>query len=108
MLQPPGFVLDFADLAPLEAWLKETFDHRLLNDVLGADGPAPTSENLARYIYDWAADNLPLPQGAYIERVRISETARTWAEYTPRQPPPEDLAHQQAEPQAQHPSRPAA
>jgi 6-pyruvoyltetrahydropterin/6-carboxytetrahydropterin synthase len=80
VLTGPGFVADFADLAPLGRYLGSTFDHQDLNEVLVI---APTSENLARHLLGWCQDNIPLPPGAGIEAVRVSETASTWAEYRP-------------------------
>src|SRR5262245_56896459 len=53
----PGFVTDFADLDPLRRHLAEAYDHRMLNDVID---PEPTSENLARVLFDWCAANLAL------------------------------------------------
>ena len=74
----PGFVIDFGELDPLKQHLAQTFDHRLLNDVLAVQ---PTSENVARVIWEWCAAELPLSHGAFVEAVRVSETATTWAEY---------------------------
>lgn len=79
-LSGPGFVADFADLDPLKNYLAEVFDHRVLNDVAGVE---PTSENLARVLFDWCAANIPLPSAASFEAVRVSETPATWAEYRP-------------------------
>jgi 6-pyruvoyltetrahydropterin/6-carboxytetrahydropterin synthase len=79
-LSGPGFVADFADLDPLKRYLAEVFDHQVLNDVVGVE---PTSENLARVVFDWCAVNLLLPGGASLEAVRVSETTATWAEYRP-------------------------
>lgn len=79
-LTGPGFVVDFAGLAPLGDYLKKAADHRVLNETFSFQ---PTSENLARHLYDWCQDNIPLPSGARIESVRVSETAATWAEYQP-------------------------
>lgn len=78
VLTPPGFVTDFADLRPIGAYLDQVADHRTLNDLI----PNPTSENLAHHLYTWIQDNLPLPTGARLEKVRVSETATSWAEYT--------------------------
>lgn len=79
-LSDPGFVADFADLGPLRDYLAARLDHRDLNEVLDVE---PTSENLARHLFDWAAASVPLPAAARVEAVRVSETAQTWAEYRP-------------------------
>lgn len=77
-LSAPGFVVDFGELAPLKQHLDEHFDHRLLNEVLDVE---PTSENLAKVVFEWCSTHIPLPEGAVIAAVRVSETATTWAEY---------------------------
>jgi len=79
-LTPPGFVVDFGDLAPLKRYLDENLDHQPLNDVVDV---APTSENLARLLYEWCRSNLHLPAGVAVAAVRIRETAGTWARYEP-------------------------
>jgi 6-pyruvoyltetrahydropterin/6-carboxytetrahydropterin synthase len=79
-LTGPGFVADFADLAPAKQHLAERFDHHALNASLDVE---PTSENLARCLFEWCAENLPLPTTAALEAVRVSETPATWAEYRP-------------------------
>lgn len=79
-LTPPGFVVDFDELSALGTYLNETFDHRDLNQVVDV---APTSENLARLLYEWCAANLRLPPGVTVAAVRVSETASTFAEYAP-------------------------
>ena len=53
-----GWVMDFADVKAAWAPLDDQLDHRYLNEV---DGLAnPTSESLARWIWDRLADSLPL------------------------------------------------
>ncbi|MFY1633628.1 6-pyruvoyl trahydropterin synthase family protein [Solwaraspora sp. WMMB335] len=79
-LTDPGFVVDFGELAPLKDHLDQAFDHRVLNDVVPV---VPTSENLARVVFEWCAAKLTLPHDAVVESVRIRETAATWAEYRP-------------------------
>ena len=79
-LTGPGFVVDFAELAALGRFLDAAFDHRDLTTVLPV---APTSENVAAHLYQWCAENLALPAGARVEKVRVSETASTFAEYAP-------------------------
>ena len=80
LLTAPGFVVDFRELGALKRYLDQNLDHRMLNDVLDV---APTSENLAKFLFDWCAANLPLPGTAVLEAVRVSETTNTWAEYRP-------------------------
>jgi 6-pyruvoyltetrahydropterin/6-carboxytetrahydropterin synthase len=82
-LVPPGFVTDFAVLTALGDHLQDRFDHRDLNEVVDV---APTSENLARLLYDWCAANLVLPHGVALSSVRVSETASTFAEYAASRP----------------------
>jgi 6-pyruvoyltetrahydropterin/6-carboxytetrahydropterin synthase len=53
-----GWVMDFADLKAAFAPLHDQLDHRYLNDVPGLANP--TSEVLARWIWDRLADALPL------------------------------------------------
>ncbi|MGH3923824.1 MAG: 6-carboxytetrahydropterin synthase QueD [Pseudonocardiaceae bacterium] len=77
-LTPPGFVVDFAELAALGTYLSERFDHRVLNEVVDV---APTSENLARLLYEWCAANLCLPPGVTVAAVRVGETASPTARY---------------------------
>lgn len=79
-LTGPGFVVDFGELAPLKRHLDARYDHQLLNEVLDVE---PTSENLAKMLFDWCSAHLPLPDGAVLTAVRVSETAATWAEYRP-------------------------
>jgi 6-pyruvoyltetrahydropterin/6-carboxytetrahydropterin synthase len=74
-LDAHGFVLDYNDLDPLKSYLDNKFDHRHINDRVDFQ---PTSENLARYLYDWCRD-----MGWPIESVAVSETPKTWAEYRP-------------------------
>jgi 6-pyruvoyltetrahydropterin/6-carboxytetrahydropterin synthase len=82
-LVPPGFVVDYAELGRLGAYLAATFDHRDLNEAVQVP---PTSENLARLLFQWCAANLALPAGARVASVSVAETASTFAEYTPAQP----------------------
>ena len=79
-----GFVLD---LGVLDRILKEhvtdRFDHRNINlDVPEfADGKlVPTGENLARYIFERVARELPRP--AVVERVNVAEDEKLSASYS--------------------------
>lgn len=89
-LDPNGFVIDFGDLDPFGDYIKETMDHRHLNDIMG--DLSPTAENLAKWLFDWAdrfwrydpiADNWRQSPRFFVSAVRVSETAKTWATYRP-------------------------
>ena len=55
-----GMVIDFADIKAAFAPLQEQLDHHYLDEVSGLD--SPTSENLARWIWDRLEDDLPLAE----------------------------------------------
>ncbi len=55
--QPAGWVQDFAELSAAFRPLFEQLDHRCLNDVAGLENP--TSENLARWIWERLIPALP-------------------------------------------------
>lgn len=62
-----GWVMDFAELKAAFAPLHEALDHRYLNEVPGLENP--TSENLARWIWERLHPALPL-----LSRVTVRET----------------------------------
>lgn len=69
-----GFVVDYGDLAPFKKYLDQEIDHRHLNDLFEFQTSA---ENLAKHFYDWCAARWPQTRA-----VRVSETPKTWAEYS--------------------------
>lgn len=69
-----GWILDFADIGAAFKPLFELLDHNYLNDIDGLDNP--TSENLARWIWDRLRD--PLPQ---LSSVLVHETCATGCAY---------------------------
>jgi 6-pyruvoyltetrahydropterin/6-carboxytetrahydropterin synthase len=68
-----GWVLDFADIKAAFAPLHDQLDHRYLNEVDGLDNP--TSENLARWIWDRLASDLTLA------RIVVRETCTSGCSY---------------------------
>jgi len=72
-----GMVTDFEDItraiAPL---LEDSLDHWHLNDTTGLENP--TSEELARWIYDKLKSSLP-----QLTKVIIEETCTSRCEYQP-------------------------
>jgi 6-pyruvoyltetrahydropterin/6-carboxytetrahydropterin synthase len=73
-LDARGFVLDFGELDLVQAFVKEKWDHRLLNDVVSFE---PTAENLAQYLCSMADAKWP----GLVRAVRIFENDRSWAEF---------------------------
>ncbi len=69
-----GWVLDFADLHAAFAPVYEALDHRYLNEVAGLENP--TSEHLARWIWDRVKPALPA-----LAAVNLSETCTTGCIY---------------------------
>ena len=70
-----GWVMDFADLRRAFQPLFDQLDHRCLNDVEGLENP--TSENLARWIWDRLAPALP-----GLGRIVVQETCTAGCIYT--------------------------
>ena len=68
-----GWLIDFGELAEAFAPLHGQLDHRYLNEVEGLQNP--TSENIARWIWDRMAQRLPLVE------VRIEETCSSACSY---------------------------
>jgi 6-pyruvoyltetrahydropterin/6-carboxytetrahydropterin synthase len=68
-----GWVMDFGDLRTAFQPLHEQLDHRYLNEVPGLENP--TSEVLARWIWDRLADTLPL------SAVQVRETCTSGCVY---------------------------
>ncbi len=69
-----GWVRDFGDLKEAFAVVDDALDHRLLNDVPGLENP--TSENLAKWI--WEELIHPLPE---LVSVSVSETPNSGVVY---------------------------
>jgi 6-pyruvoyltetrahydropterin/6-carboxytetrahydropterin synthase len=69
-----GWVMDFADLSAAWAPLHDQLDHRYLNEVPGLENP--TSEHLARWVWEHLVDDLP-----DLSRVVVHETCTSGCEY---------------------------
>jgi 6-pyruvoyltetrahydropterin/6-carboxytetrahydropterin synthase len=52
-----GMAMDLADVRELLETCLEPLDHQILNEVAPFDQMTPTSENMARYIYEWIKRN---------------------------------------------------
>ncbi|MGZ3770141.1 MAG: 6-carboxytetrahydropterin synthase QueD [Bdellovibrio sp.] len=69
-----GWVIDYNDIQSKMKPLLEQLDHRVLNEVEGLTNP--TSELLAKWIYDRASQVLPI-----LIRVTVAETPSTECSY---------------------------
>jgi 6-pyruvoyltetrahydropterin/6-carboxytetrahydropterin synthase len=69
-----GMVMDFADISSAFEPLHCQLDHRFLNEIEGLDNP--TSEHVARWIWDHLEESLPL------SRIVVAETCTSGVEYT--------------------------
>jgi 6-pyruvoyltetrahydropterin/6-carboxytetrahydropterin synthase len=69
-----GWVMDFADISAAFHPLFDQLDHRYLNEVPGLENP--TSEVLARWVWDRLASGLP-----GLHRVVVRETCTSGCEY---------------------------
>ena len=74
-----GFLCDYGVLWPFGVFLDATLDHRHLNDVLAGQ---PSAELLAVHLHRVLGSLNVVPPGV-TARVAVSETPKTWAEFTP-------------------------
>jgi len=72
--EPEGWVIDFADVGAAFQPLLAALDHRYLNEVEGLANP--TSENLARWIWERLSPRLP-----GLSAVRVAETCTSGCIY---------------------------
>jgi len=69
-----GWVMDFADIKTAFAPIDAELDHHYLNDIPGLENP--TSENLARWIWERLVPALP-----NLARIEIRETCTSGCVY---------------------------
>ncbi|MGO8670858.1 MAG: 6-carboxytetrahydropterin synthase QueD [Capsulimonadaceae bacterium] len=69
-----GWVMDFADIAAAAAPVVAALDHYYLNEIDGLENP--TSENIARWIWDRLKPQLP-----QLSRVALHETCTAGCVY---------------------------
>ena len=70
-----GWIMDFAELKQHFAPVYKQLDHYYLNDIAGLENP--TSENIARWIWEQLADALPL-----MSKIEIRETCTSGCIYS--------------------------
>lgn len=79
-LDARGMVMDFGDLGRIIKQVIDQLDHSMLNELEPFTACNPTSENIARYIYDQVATHLADPELS-VSSVDVWETDRSRATY---------------------------
>ncbi len=74
-----GMLMDFGDLKKLLKASMDYLDHKFLNELPPFDAVNPTSENLARFLYDELGRQLPA--GVAMRDVTVWESATCAAIY---------------------------
>jgi 6-pyruvoyltetrahydropterin/6-carboxytetrahydropterin synthase len=72
--------MDFRILRKKLNDILDDFDHRNLNDIFDSMGKSPSSEFIARLIYERLRDSLE-GSGVKVTRVEVQETPGNWAAY---------------------------
>ena len=75
-----GMAMDFGRIKSILQGILADFDHAYLNDVPGLHGTNPTSENLARHIYERFAEIIN-GSGVEMHEVEICESERSSVVY---------------------------
>jgi len=74
IVEPQGWVMDFADVKRAFAPIFDQLDHRYLNDIAGLENP--TSERLAQWVYEQLKPRLPL-----LSQIVVHETCTAGSRY---------------------------
>jgi 6-pyruvoyltetrahydropterin/6-carboxytetrahydropterin synthase len=79
-----GLLYDFVHLKQVIQSVIRSLDHKYLNELPPFDVLNPSAENIARYIYDQAANQLhQAPNGAEVSSITVWESDVTAATYRP-------------------------
>ena len=79
-LDSRGMALDFRVMKTALGEILSRMDHKYLNEVPPFHGQNPSSENIARYIFDEMDGKMPPP--VRLSRVAVWESDDAWAEYS--------------------------
>jgi 6-pyruvoyltetrahydropterin/6-carboxytetrahydropterin synthase len=75
-----GVTIDFHDIKDALRKILADLDHKDLNQIPPFDKVNPSSENIAKYVYDKLSDALNSP-GTKVRKVSVYETADACASY---------------------------
>ena len=81
-LDVAGMGLDFTILRKRANEILEDYDHKTLNDIAPFNEVNPSSENLARTIFDRMGTLLDEGR-VHVRSVKVWESENSWAEYLP-------------------------
>jgi 6-pyruvoyltetrahydropterin/6-carboxytetrahydropterin synthase len=79
-LDGTGLAYDFTALKLALAPIMQRYDHTLLNEVPPFDAMNPSSENIARVIYEQLLGSI---EGARLSAVEVWESPDAWVTYSP-------------------------
>ncbi len=79
-LGPLGMLIDFRDLKGLLHEILGRYDHTYLNELPDFKAKNPTTENIARDVFEQCAKRVP--QGIRVRRVTVWESAKAGASYS--------------------------
>ncbi len=79
-LNPSGMVMDFSDLKIITKEILENLDHKHLNDLKYFKEHNPSSEEIAKYIYD-ALKVKVAKKKCQLAEIRVWETENSCASY---------------------------
>ncbi|MGZ3647987.1 MAG: 6-pyruvoyl trahydropterin synthase family protein, partial [Syntrophales bacterium] len=75
-----GILLDFRILEKWADEILKEFDHKYLNDISYFKDTSPSSENIARYIYDKISEKIK-ESYLHVSRVTVRESENARATY---------------------------
>jgi 6-pyruvoyltetrahydropterin/6-carboxytetrahydropterin synthase len=81
-LKKTGIVCDFTELKKILKKIISVLDHKYLNEIPAFNKTNPTSENIAKYIYDSVKCRVPDAK-LRISRVKVWESDTSSATYIP-------------------------
>lgn len=76
-----GLLVDFNDIKSVIREVTAAFDHKLINEVEPFDQINPSSENLAKYLFQELRKGLSAYKGIEVVKVMVSESRDTAATY---------------------------
>ena len=79
-LNSSGMVMDFSDLKKITSNVLEELDHRHLNELDYFTTHNPSSEEIAKYIFDKLKEPITV-KGCKLEEIRVWETDSSCAVY---------------------------